>query len=77
MLPAGSLLFITLPNSISMTASSSCKDLGGVSIVCTQTSYQALMVTLNGVSGSTLFGVVVTNIRNPPSYKPVSSSFVF
>ena len=77
-LPAGSLLFITLPSTISMTATSLCYDLLGDSLNCTQTSYQNVIVTLNSqISSGTAFGAKVSNIRNPPSYRPLTSNFTF
>ena len=52
-----------------MTATSTC------SITCTQTSFQDLIVTLPAINGSAQFIVSVTNVRNPPSYRPSAGFF--
>ena len=74
-LPAGSLLFITFPTEISMTSASACTDLAGTALTCTQTSYQDLIVTLPAVVGSAQYGVIITKVQNPASYRPTTSGF--
>jgi hypothetical protein len=76
-LTSGCLLFINLPNELVFTTNSLCTDLVGTALTCTQGSYTSMQVTLNVVIGSTLFGVIISNIRNPPSYKPTATSFTF
>ena len=76
-MPAGSKLFVTLPSELEMQ-SSTCTDLSSGALNCTLTSLVALEVTLNSaVTSNTDFGVVISNIKNPPSYKPLANSFVF
>jgi hypothetical protein len=74
-LPSGSLLLITLPSTITLTSASLCTDLNGLPLTCTQNSFQGLTVTLPAVASSVQFGVIVTLIRNPASYRPTSGNF--
>lgn len=76
-LPAGSVLLITLPSEIFMTASSLCSGLPNISLNCSQNSYQSLQVTLIAVTGRSSFSFNISNIRNAGSYKPMSGSFTF
>lgn len=75
--PAGTLLFITFPNELSMTLNSTCQDLNGANLTCIQTNYQSLMVTLPNITGGIQYDVVVNNVRNPASYRPIASNFTF
>ncbi len=76
-LPSSSLLLINLPNELVFTANSACMDLLGAPLNCTQGSFRSMQVILNDITANTLFGVIITNIRNPPSYKPTASNFTF
>lgn len=76
-LPAGSLLVIGFPNDIAMTITSTCTDLAGTALNCTQTSYQGLIVTLPTVASGVQFGVIVSNVVNPPSTRPSTTNFQF
>ena len=76
-LPSSTILLITLPSQLSLSVNSACTDLGGIALSCTQGSYTTLQVSLNAVSGNSIFGVIITNIRNPSSYKPTASYFSF
>jgi hypothetical protein len=58
-----------------MTLTSACTDLAGNPLNCSLTSYQALTVTLNSVIAAALYGVVVSNVRNSPSYRPITDNF--
>lgn len=60
-----------------MTLGSTCLDLNGVTLNCTQTNYQSLIVTLPSISGSAQYGVNVSSVRNPASYRPITSNFTF
>lgn len=44
---------------------------------CIIGSYTSLQVSLSAVSGNTIFGVIINNIQNSPSYKPTASYFSF
>jgi hypothetical protein len=74
---AGSLLLIDFPSDIAMTVGSTCTNLAGTAVTCSQTSYQGLVVTLEAVGAGVQFGVVVSLVRNPPSYRPSTVNFVF
>jgi hypothetical protein len=76
-LSTGTLLLITLPNEIFLTASSQCTDLAGTVLSCNEGSYHSMQVTLNAIASNTQFGVVISSIRNPPTYQPTATSFTF
>ena len=71
-LPNGTLVFITFPPEISMSASSVCTD---VAQSCLQTSFQDLIVTLPGITAGAQYLINVTNVKNPPSYRPSTGNF--
>ena len=58
-----------------MTLASACTDLNGNTLNCTLTSYQAVAVSLPNVPAGVQYGVIISNIRNPPSYRPTASNF--
>lgn len=60
-----------------MTANSTCTDLNSITLTCSLSSYQSLTVILSAVSSGAQFGVIVSNVRNPPSYRPTTNSFNF
>lgn len=60
-----------------MTLNSTCTDLNAVTLNCTLTSYQAVSVSLSAISSGVQYGVIISNIRNPPSYRPTASNFTF
>jgi hypothetical protein len=76
-LPSGSILLINLPNELVFTITSTCTDLLGAILNCTQGSFRSMQVALTAVGGNTLFGVIINNIRNPPSYRPTATNFIF
>lgn len=76
-LPAGSILTINLPNDISMSSSSACKDGNNGNLACTTISFQKIRIILSAVSSNNEFTVLVDNVRNPPSYRPNSLPFTF
>jgi hypothetical protein len=73
----GSLLLVNLPNEIFLTANSSCTDLVGTALICTEGSYKSMQITLDAINANAQFGVTISNIRNPPSYKPTVTNFTF
>jgi len=58
-----------------MNSNSTCIDLSANALTCTQTSLQNLTVTLPVVAAGTDFGVVISNVNNPASYRPLASNF--
>ena len=56
-----------------LTGSTTCTDLAASVLVCSHTA-NVLSVNLgsSAIAATTEFGVIVSNVRNPPSYKPVS-----
>ena len=73
-LPNGTLLHLTFPTEIAMTASSTCTDLSNVSVPCILNSLQSLTVTLPQTTGGSQFGVWVSNVKNPASYRPTATN---
>lgn len=74
-LPAGSILLVNFPTEISMTILSTCTDLALTPLTCTQTSYQTLIVTLPSILAAAQYGLIVSNVLNPASYRSTASSF--
>lgn len=60
-----------------MNSNSSCTDGSNLILICTTIGYQNLQITLGSVAGNNEFLIVITNIRNPASYKPTSQPFTF
>ena len=58
-----------------MTTSSVCTDLVGGSLNCSQTGYQSLIVTLPTIAAGVQYNLLVTNVRNPGSYRPTTTFF--
>lgn len=75
-LPAGSLVIINFPSSITLNNNSTCTDSSSAILNCAQSGLQNLIVTINAIAQNTQFSITVSNIMNPPSYKPLSSGFV-
>lgn len=55
-----------------MNTNSSCNNGNNLNYVCNTLSYQSIQITLNNINGNTEFSVIITDVRNPPSYKPTS-----
>jgi len=58
-----------------MSANSTCTDLSNAVISCTISSFQSLSVVLPYIATNVQFGISISNIRNPGSYKPTTTPF--
>ena len=43
---------------------------------CSQISYQTFVVSLPKIISNLQYIVIVTNVRNPPSYRPTATFFI-
>ena len=73
---ASSRLLITFPSETQLTGSTACTDLSASALVCTHLS-NVLTVDLGSsvINAQAEFGVIVSNVVNPPSFKSITGFY--
>lgn len=76
-LPAAYNLLITFPSVLPITNAIGCTTLTSVNLACTPSGNTVTIVMNSAVSSGSEFGIIITNIKNPPSFAPITAPFIF